>query len=159
MILAAVVLASYLLGGICAGYYLVRWSRGLDVRRTGSGSAGARNVGRLLGAPGFFATLALDAAKGAVAVLGAGRVATGPWPPALALLAVVLGHVFPAQLQGRGGKGVATALGGLLASALAAPRAPIVDLATLTLLGGLLLWAHRDNLAGRRRAALPPEGR
>ena len=57
------VLASYLLGCFVTGYYLVRWRTGEDVRRTGSGSAGASNVSRILGAGGFAATL-LDSCMG-----------------------------------------------------------------------------------------------
>ncbi len=147
-------LGSYLLGGLCAGYYLVRLAARRDIRAAGSGSAGARNVGRLLGAPGFLGTLLLDAAKGAVAVLAAAHFVAGAWPPALALLAVVAGHIWPLQLGLRGGKGVATAIGGTaayLALAVSAdpPRlAPAAVVAVI--LPTMVLWAHRDNLAAAR---------
>jgi len=59
----AVVLASYVLGCISTGYYLVRFRTGHDIRTLHSGSTGARNVGRVLGRTGFIVTLAGDLAK------------------------------------------------------------------------------------------------
>lgn len=142
----ALCLACYLLGGFCAGYYWVRLRDGRDVRDTGSGNAGARNVGRLLGRGGFLATLFLDAAKGALAIALAAWTGAGAWGTALALLAVVAGHVAPIQLRWRGGKGLATALGGLLAWAIAGRFAVAPAVTVGTLLGALVLWAHRANL-------------
>jgi acyl-phosphate glycerol 3-phosphate acyltransferase len=149
--IALAVLGSYLLGGFCAAYYVVRMARSTDIRTLGSGNAGARNAGRLLGAPGFLVTLLLDAAKGAVAVWVTARLVPGPWPETLSLLAVVAGHIWPAQLGWRGGKGIATALGGLVAwlptvglgNASAALPSAVVAIA----LPAMTLWAHRANLA------------
>ena len=62
---------AYALGSQCAGYYLVRWHTGRDVRQTGSASAGARNAGRLLGPGGFVLVLTFDLLKGVTAVAGA----------------------------------------------------------------------------------------
>ncbi|MBI3416755.1 MAG: glycerol-3-phosphate acyltransferase [Verrucomicrobia bacterium] len=109
------VLGAYLLGCFASGYYLVRWRTGRDIRNLGSGSVGARNVGRNLGPAGFALTLLLDLAKGAVAVELPGQLHATSWARALALAAVVAGHVWPAQLNFRGGKGVAPSLGALLA--------------------------------------------
>lgn len=139
-------LVCYLLGGFCAGYYWVRLRDGRDVRETGSGSTGARNVGRLLGRGAFLATVFLDAAKGALAIALAVWFGAGAWGTALALLAVVAGHVVPIQLQWRGGKGVATALGGLLAWAIVGRFAVAPAVALTLLLPALVLWAHRSNL-------------
>lgn len=109
-----VVLGAYALGCVAGGYYLVRWLTGRDIRQIGSGSAGARNVSSVLGVKGFVATLAWDVAKGFAAVWLA-RLFTGDVRmEGLALVAVVAGHLWPAQLGFRGGKGVATSLGGLL---------------------------------------------
>ena len=106
-------LGCYVLGCFASGYYLVRWRLKLDLRELGSGNVGARNVGRFLGAPGFLVTLAFDFAKGAVAV-GATRYFNDDGRLAgLAMLAVVLGHIWPIQLGFHGGKGVATTLGAL----------------------------------------------
>lgn len=109
-----VALGAYALGCVAGGYYLVRWTTGLDMRRVGSGSVGARNVSSVLGAKGFVATLLWDVAKGALAVWAAGRLTGDPRMEALAWVAVVAGHLWPVQLGFRGGKGVATSLGGLL---------------------------------------------
>jgi acyl phosphate:glycerol-3-phosphate acyltransferase len=134
-ILVAVI--AYLCGSIPFGYILVRIFLKQDVRATGSGNIGATNVARaapVLGA----VTLILDALKGAVAILltvpfdkefmyGLGsNVSRPPWVKpgvflpgpnivlAVAVLFVVLGHLFPVWLRFRGGKGVATAVGAYL---------------------------------------------
>lgn len=112
----ALIAGAYVLGGFCAAYYLVRWKAGgEDVRSVGSGNAGATNASRLLGRTGFLGVFGLDLLKGIVAVgvarlAGAGTLATG-----LVMLAVVVGHILPVQLRFRGGKGVSTAMGALLA--------------------------------------------
>lgn len=111
---AACASGAYLIGCFTTGYYLVRARTGRDVRETGSGSAGARNVARILGKSGFLLTVAADFAKGALAVWLAGEFSHGDFSAALAAPAVVAGHLWPAQLKFRGGKGVATSLGALL---------------------------------------------
>jgi glycerol-3-phosphate acyltransferase PlsY len=102
---------SYLLGSIPFGYILVRAFRGQDVRQTGSGNIGATNVSRT--SPGLGAlTLILDALKGLTAVAVTRIIFPGHniLLGAAALFAV-MGHMFPAWLRFRGGKGVATGLG------------------------------------------------
>ncbi|HEX2113812.1 MAG TPA: glycerol-3-phosphate 1-O-acyltransferase PlsY [Alphaproteobacteria bacterium] len=110
--LAAFVLA-YLLGSVPFGLVLTRLAGLGDIRRIGSGNIGATNVLRT-GRKGLAAaTLLLDGGKGAVAVLVAGM-----WGPDMALMAgygALLGHLFPVWLKFKGGKGVATTLGVLLA--------------------------------------------
>jgi glycerol-3-phosphate acyltransferase PlsY len=104
----------YALGCFATGYYLVRLRTGGDLRRLGSGTVGATNVGRVLGSRAYAATALADIAKGAVAVLLSRRAGLeGGWLAAAAL-AVAAGHVWPAQLGFRGGKGVATSFGALL---------------------------------------------
>lgn len=111
-----IVLAGYLLGSIPFGLLLTKMSGAGDLRAIGSGSIGATNVLRT-GRKGLAAaTLLLDAGKGAVAVLLASRFAPG-YEPAAALAAFV-GHCYPVWLRFRGGKGVATAFGILLAMQL-----------------------------------------
>ena len=107
-------LAAYALGCFTTGYYLVRWRTGQDVREVGSGSVGARNVGRLLGRQGFLATMLCDFGKGMLAVWGARHFTTDDRLLALAMLGVVAGHLWPVQLRFRGGKGMATSFGALL---------------------------------------------
>jgi glycerol-3-phosphate acyltransferase PlsY len=104
---------SYLLGCFTAGYYLVRLFAGEDIREIGSGSVGARNVSRVLGKTGFFFTVLCDFGKGALAVWVTRHYLNDDRLVALALLAVVAGHIWPAQLRFHGGKGMATSLGAL----------------------------------------------
>jgi glycerol-3-phosphate acyltransferase PlsY len=124
-LLAAAVLG-YLFGSIPFGLLLTRLAGYGDIRRIGSGSIGATNVLRT-GSKGTAAlTLLLDLAKGWAAV-----VIGEAWGEDAALVAagcVIIGHMFPVWLGFRGGKGVATALGVLLA--LAWPVA----------LGAVLVW-------------------
>jgi glycerol-3-phosphate acyltransferase PlsY len=120
-----VAVVAYLLGSIPFGYVLVKVFRGEDIRQSGSGNIGATNVARS-GARGLgIATLALDAAKGTLAVWFAYAVAQSSYNScgamracipashlmATAALFAVVGHIFTVWLKFRGGKGVATALG------------------------------------------------
>ena len=109
------VLGAYLLGCLAIGYYLVHARTGKDIREIGSGGTGARNVGRVLGKSGYLLTALGDLSKGALAVWFAAEFAShNRTAMALAVLAVVVGHLWPAQLRFRGGKGVATSFGALL---------------------------------------------
>ncbi|GAB4357012.1 MAG: glycerol-3-phosphate 1-O-acyltransferase PlsY [Kiloniellaceae bacterium] len=111
--LAAALAGGYLLGSIPFGLLLTRMAGLGDVRQIGSGNIGATNVLRT-GRKGLAAgTLLLDGGKGAAAVLIAKL-----WGPDMALVAAfgaVIGHLFPVWLRFKGGKGVATTLGVLLA--------------------------------------------
>ncbi|MFC3570858.1 glycerol-3-phosphate 1-O-acyltransferase PlsY [Paracoccus simplex] len=112
LILWAVI--GYLLGSIPFGIVITR-ALGLgDLRRIGSGNIGATNVLRTGNKPAALATLLLDSGKGAIAVLLA-RWLAGPDAALVAGAAAFLGHLFPVWLGFRGGKGVATFLGTLLA--------------------------------------------
>lgn len=105
---------AYLLGCFSTGYYLVRAKLGEDIRDLGSGNIGARNVGRVLGKTGFVLTLLCDFGKGALAVWGARHFTSDERIVAMAMIAVVAGHIWPMQLHFRGGKGMASLLGALL---------------------------------------------
>jgi len=115
MILIIVVIVSYLLGSIPFGYLIVRKTVGADIRETGSGGTGATNVSRRAGKAAGIYTLALDALKGAVAVVWAvvlvGSSSRAAWIVTAAAIAVIVGHIFPVWLKFRGGKGVATGVG------------------------------------------------
>ena len=110
-----VILVSYALGCFSTAYYLVRWRTGQDIRTLGTGTAGARNVGRYLGKSGFALTFLGDALKGALAVGIARWMDLPSFAIAAAMLAAVAGHLWPVQLGGKGGKGASTALGSVLA--------------------------------------------
>jgi glycerol-3-phosphate acyltransferase PlsY len=107
-------IGAYMAGCVVTGYYLVRFRTGQDMRTIGSGSVGARNVSAVLGPPGFFATLGFDILKGCLVIWATRRFVGDDRATALAMLAVVAGHIWPVQLGFRGGKGVATSLGCLL---------------------------------------------
>src|SRR6185437_6059628 len=106
-------IGGYLIGSIPFGLVLTRLAGLGDIRAIGSGNIGATNVLRTGRKPLAAATLVLDCGKRALAVLVAR--AWGPDLAALAMIFATLGHVFPVWLRFRGGKGVATAAGALLA--------------------------------------------
>ena len=116
LVLTLVGVLAYLLGSIPFGIVITR-ALGLgDLRKIGSGNIGATNVLRTGNKPAALATLLLDAGKGGIAVLIA-RAAVGEDAAQLAALMSFLGHLFPVWLGFKGGKGVATFLGTLLALA------------------------------------------
>jgi glycerol-3-phosphate acyltransferase PlsY len=113
-LLALAALGGYLLGSVPFGLVLTRLAGEGDIRAIGSGNIGATNVLRT-GRRGLaLATLLLDGGKGAAAV-GLAAALIGPAAMPVAGFAAVLGHNFPVWLKFRGGKGVATTFGTLLA--------------------------------------------
>ncbi len=116
LILIAAALLGYLLGSIPFGLVLTRLGGYGDIRKIGSGNIGATNVLRTGNKPLALATLLLDSGKGAIATLLALYVA-GEDAALLAAGGALLGHSFPVWLGFKGGKGVATTLGVLLAAA------------------------------------------
>lgn len=108
-------LAAYLCGSIPFGLILFRLSGKGDVRTQGSGNIGATNVLRSGGKALGIATLLLDALKGFLPVFLAKRAHFAPEVLAWIALAAVVGHIFTPWLRFKGGKGVATALGVVLA--------------------------------------------
>jgi glycerol-3-phosphate acyltransferase PlsY len=116
MALLPALIGSYLLGSIPCGLVLTRIAGLGDIRSIGSGNIGATNVLRTGNKLLALLTLLGDVAKGLAAVL----VIKAVWPaepmlPALAALAVVLGHLFPVWLRFKGGKGGAAGIGALIA--------------------------------------------
>src|SRR5207247_8593624 len=117
---AAVALVSYLLGSIPAGYLVGRIA-GIDIRKVGSGNIGATNVTRTLGRLYGYSVFLVDFAKGALAVYISILLSQHVEPKTrsteiygiVGAVFCVLGHVFPAWLRLRGGKGVATSAGAL----------------------------------------------
>lgn len=115
-LLGVVGLAAYLLGSVSFGMVMARRFGLGDLRSIGSGNIGATNVLRTGNKAAAALTLILDGAKGAVAVLVA-RALVAEDAAQVAGLAAFLGHLFPVFLAFKGGKGVATFLGILLALA------------------------------------------
>lgn len=117
-------LAGYLLGSVPTGFLVAR-ARGVDIRAVGSGNIGATNVFRILGKPAGVAVLLVDVLKGLGAVIGVRALpalfGTTATPAGLAQLgmvagvAAILGHNYTCWLGFKGGKGIATSAGVLLA--------------------------------------------
>lgn len=157
-------LVAYVIGAFPTGALVAR-AYGVDLTQRGSRRTGATNALRVLGKRAAVGILLGDALKGAMAVLLARRWGRGDWsPPAAALLAMV-GHTYSVFLGGRGGRGVATGLGALLAlspgALLVAAGAGVVTIAAsrLVSLGSLVgALAGAGALAAqvaRRRAPRP----
>lgn len=144
----AALLIGYLLGSIPFGVLLTRAFGAGDLRQIGSGNIGATNVLRT-GRRGLAAaTLLLDMAKGAAAVLAVEAIWPGHGP--LAAAGAFVGHCYPIWLRFRGGKGVATMMG--LVVALAWPAGLVFALVWL----GLLATARISSVAGMTAAVSAP---
>ena len=139
----------YLLGSIPFGLLVTRLAGKGDIRAIGSGNIGATNVLRTGSKKLAALTLLLDAAKGAAAVLLAAAVAGREAIPYAAAGALV-GHLYPAWLRFKGGKGVATLLG--ILAALMWPGALVYALIWV----GLLLTIRISSVAGMAAAASAP---
>ena len=113
--LAIVAVLAYLLGSVPFGIVMARLFGLGDLRTIGSGNIGATNVLRTGNKLAAFLTLILDAGKGAIAVVAARLIIQNDDAVQIAGLAAFLGHLFPIYLKFRGGKGVATFLGTVLA--------------------------------------------
>lgn len=147
--LALAAIAGYLLGSIPFGMVIAKVMGLGNLREIGSGNIGATNVLRTGNKGAAAATLIFDAAKGAVAVLVA-RAFIGEDAAQIAGLAAFFGHLFPIWLGFRGGKGVATFLGILLALNW------IVGLAACATWLVVVLFFRISSLGGLSAAALAP---
>lgn len=107
-----VIVLAYLLGSVNFGVLMAR-TQGVDIYSAGSGNPGTSNVMRVLGKKLGALVLVGDAAKGAVAA-AIGVLAIDPAFGYVALLAAVVGHAFPVWHRFRGGKSVATTIGGMI---------------------------------------------
>jgi glycerol-3-phosphate acyltransferase PlsY len=148
----AAIVAGYLLGAIPVGLLVARVAGGPDLREMGSGRTGATNAFRALGLAGAVAVALLDFGKGVAAVLIGGWLGresgvAADWLAAGAGLSAVMGHTRSVFIGFRGGRGVATAAGGLL---ILAPLAiPVLGAAF-----GLVVWRWRFVSLGSIVAAI-----
>ena len=141
----------YLLGSIPFGYLIARLAGAGDIRSAGSGNIGATNVSRVLGFGAGIVTLLLDGGKGALAVWLARRMGHGAAGPIIfAGLGAVIGHMFPAWLRFRGGRGVATAIGAFLMIGWLAVVADLV-----LWVGTMALWRYASLSSILWASALP----
>ncbi len=157
--LVAVVVIGYLLGSIPVGYLLSRRHAKVDVRAHGSGKTGAANVFRTAGRKWGLLVAALDISKGALAVVIAGLIVgseyllvgdSGLWwllasAQVLAALAAVAGHIWSPFLKFKGGRGVATFFGGLVALC---PVAALFGGEILIIGAGLTRFVSLGSIAG-----------
>jgi len=147
---ALILIGAYLIGSIPFSYLVAKW-RGIDVRTVGSGNVGATNVMRSAGTVPGLVAFALDAAKGAVAVLVAQRLTREPGVPAAAALAAVVGHIFPVWLRFKGGKGVATGAGAFVPLAPLAAGLAVLAFAIVT---GLTRYVSLGSILGATTLAV-----
>ena len=157
--LVVVVIIGYLLGSIPIGYLLGRRQAKVDVRTYGSGKTGAANVFRTAGRKWGLLVAALDICKGALAVVIAGLIVrsdyllvgdSGLWwlltsAQVLAALAAVTGHIWSPFLKFKGGRGVATFFGGLVALC---PVAALFGGEVLIIGAGLTRFVSLGSIAG-----------
>ncbi|MEE8420373.1 MAG: glycerol-3-phosphate 1-O-acyltransferase PlsY [Dehalococcoidales bacterium] len=155
---AAVIIGGYILGSIPFGVIISRWSARVDVRDFGSGKTGATNVLRVAGKKAALTAVLLDFFKGTLAVFLAGLLLGGDslafasgylglaaGAQVLAGVAAVGGHKWPVFLSFRGGRGVATYFGGLLALY---PPAAVVGGGILFLSVGLTRYVSLSSIIG-----------
>jgi len=153
----AVVIAGYLLGSIPFGLLITRRSARVDVRQQGSGKIGATNVLRTAGRKAAAMVLGFDLLKGVLAVVFAGLIVGGGYlvvgsfglgvlvAQVLAALAAIAGHNWSVFLKFKGGRGVATFFGGLVALC---PPAAIFGGEILIIGAGLTKFASLGSIAG-----------
>ena len=147
----AVVAAGYLIGGIPWGIVIARLVGGPDPRTIGSGRTGGANVLRALGPGWAVVSGLLDVAKGVVAVLIAQLVGAGALVEVLAALAAIVGHSRSPYIGFKGGRGVATGVGGLL---MIQPVVVVLVAPVFFVVAGIWRYSSLASLAGTAVAAI-----
>ncbi len=154
---ALVVILGYLIGSIPFGVLATRLMSRIDIRQYGSGKTGAANVLRTAGKKTAAVVLTLDVLKGVMAVTLAGLIVGKSYlflgsfafgilvAQSLAALAAITGHIWPVFLGFRGGRGVATFLGGLIALC---PPVAIFGTEVLIIGTGLTRYVSLGSIAG-----------
>ena len=150
MIQISFIILSYLIGAVPFGLIFAKMFSNIDVRSVGSGNIGATNVLRAAGKKAAVLTLLSDCLKGTLPVLAVKFIFQDDVITGLSAAAAVLGHNYPIYLAFKGGKGVATSFGVVLAVA------PWIGLACLiTWLVVALIW-HYSSLSALIAFALFP---
>jgi glycerol-3-phosphate acyltransferase PlsY len=153
----AVILIGYLLGSIPFGLLIGKYSSKVDIRQYGSGKIGATNVLRTAGRKAAALAVSLDVLKGGLAVVFAGLIIGQSYlvvgnlglgalvAQVLAALAAIVGHNWSVFLKFRGGRGVATFMGGLIALC---PLAGVFGGEIFIIGAGLTRFASLGSIAG-----------
>ena len=153
----AVVILGYLLGSTPSGLIVSRRRAKVDIRQYGSGKTGATNVLRTAGGKAAALVATLDVLKGVLAVVFAGLIVGGDYlvvgnfswgilvAEVMAALAAVAGHIWPVFFRFRGGRGVATFIGGLIALC---PPAALVGGEVMIIGTGLTRYVSLGSIAG-----------
>jgi len=136
---------SYLLGAVPTGYLLVKMTARQDIRQVGSGSTGTTNVLRYRGWKTAIPVLIFDVLKGFLPVFLASSWLADERLAWLALAAAVAGHCYPVYIKFKGGKGVATSLGGFL---YFSPLAFILILIIIIMMIALFRYVSLATLTG-----------
>ena len=152
-----VAIIGYLLGSIPFGLIISKRKAKIDIRHYGSGRTGGTNVLRTLGRKAFLMVFALDILKGALAVVFAGLIIGQDYmivgnsglgllfAQVIAALAAIVGHIWPIFVKFKGGRGVATFIGGLLALC---PVAGLFSSEALIISAGLSGFASLGSIIG-----------
>lgn len=152
-----VAIIGYLLGSIPFGLIISKRKAKIDIRHYGSGRTGGTNVLRTLGRKAFLMVFALDISKGALAVVFAGLIVGQDYmivgnsglgllfAQVIAALAAIVGHIWPIFVKFKGGRGVATFIGGLLALC---PVAGLFSSEALIISAGLSGFASLGSIIG-----------
>lgn len=159
--LLLILVLSYLIGSIPTSILAARWLRGIDIRQHGSGNAGATNVFRTLGKGPGLAVMLIDLLKGVSAVGLGAYLRVGPepaffypngggWLMVLAGTAAVIGHIYTVYAGFKGGKGVATGAGVVVALA---PVPVLVGLGLFTIIVATTRYVSLASMAAA--ASLP----
>ena len=149
----AVVIGSYLIGSIPSGLIIGKLRR-VDIREYGSGNIGTTNVVRTLGAKFGAIVLIADVLKGVIAVLLARYIIGTPMGEMAAGFAAVVGHDWSLFLKFKGGRGVATSVGGILPMAMWAPLAAVTGVVIFITILALTRYVSLASITGSLSAVV-----
>ena len=149
----AVVIGSYLIGSIPSGLIIGKLRR-VDIREYGSGNIGTTNVLRTLGARYGALVLIADVFKGVIAVLLARYIIGSPMSEMAAGFAAVAGHDWSLFLKFKGGRGVATSVGGIFPMAMWAPLAAVAGVIIFIAILALTRYVSLASILGSLSAVV-----
>jgi glycerol-3-phosphate acyltransferase PlsY len=112
---ASLLIGAYLLGSVPAAYLVAKWTRGIDIRKYGSGNVGASNIVRIVSKRWAIPVIIFDVGKGAVMVGAAQLLGLGIAEQVTVGLVAIIGHNWPVFLHFNGGRGALTTLGVIFA--------------------------------------------